>query len=200
VPLVLSGLAERIDRVKVRESSEFSRYPSPEVVLSMMGFGKDPADYEAHTSRYRAWLSGLFVESLHLLADGLGAPLDAVESTEEVEVTAVDLELAAGPVPRGTVAGQRWVWRGLLGSDPFIEFEAVYRAHPSIAPEWGPRGWLLAMEGSPNMTLDVDRWISNGLLATAMHAVNAIAPVCRAEPGIRTFLDLPMIVGRAGRR
>jgi hypothetical protein len=29
-----------------------------------------------------------------------------------------------------------------------------------------------------------------------MHAVHAIAPVCAAEPGIRPFLDLPMIVGR----
>jgi hypothetical protein len=29
-----------------------------------------------------------------------------------------------------------------------------------------------------------------------MHAVHAIAPVCAAAPGVRTFLDLPMIVGR----
>jgi 2,4-diaminopentanoate dehydrogenase len=35
-----------------------------------------------------------------------------------------------------------------------------------------------------------------GCLGTAMHAVHAIAPVCAAAPGIRTFLDLPMITGR----
>ena len=35
-----------------------------------------------------------------------------------------------------------------------------------------------------------------GCLGTAMHAVHAIALVCAAAPGIRTFLDLPMIVGR----
>jgi hypothetical protein len=35
-----------------------------------------------------------------------------------------------------------------------------------------------------------------GCLGTAMHAVQAIAPVCTAAPGIRTFLDLPTIVGR----
>jgi hypothetical protein len=29
-----------------------------------------------------------------------------------------------------------------------------------------------------------------------MHAVHAVAPVCAAPPGIRTFLDLPTIVGR----
>ena len=39
-------------------------------------------------------------------------------------------------------------------------------------------------------------------LGTAMHAVHTIVPVCEAEPGIRTFLDLPSIVGRhvLGRR
>jgi 4-hydroxy-tetrahydrodipicolinate reductase len=200
VPLVLSGLVERVDRVYVRESSEFSRYPSPQVILGMMGFGLSPADYQEHTHRYRRWLSGLFVESLHMVADGLGRPVDDVEAGEDVELATDDYELAAGLVREGTVAGQRWVWRGLVGGEPFVELEAVYRAHPAVMPAWGPTGWLLQMDGAPNVTLDLDRWISNGLLATAMHAVHAVGPVVRAEPGIRTFLDLPMIVGHAGPR
>jgi hypothetical protein len=35
-----------------------------------------------------------------------------------------------------------------------------------------------------------------GCLGTAMHAVHAIVPLCEAPPGIRTFLDLPTILGR----
>ena len=35
-----------------------------------------------------------------------------------------------------------------------------------------------------------------GCLGTAMHAVHAVVPVCAADPGIRTFLDLPIIAGR----
>jgi len=47
------------------------------------------------------------------------------------------------------------------------------------------------------MALDLgEGWISNGLAATAMHAVHAVPHVCRAEAGIRTFLDLPLVVGR----
>ena len=34
------------------------------------------------------------------------------------------------------------------------------------------------------------------MICTAMHAVNAIPYVCEAAPGIRTFLDLPLIAGR----
>jgi hypothetical protein len=36
-----------------------------------------------------------------------------------------------------------------------------------------------------------------GVVATAIHCVSAIPYVCRAEPGIRTYLDLPLIAGRA---
>ena len=34
-------------------------------------------------------------------------------------------------------------------------------------------------------------------VAAAMHCVNSIPAVCRAEPGTRTFLDLPLVSGRA---
>jgi hypothetical protein len=34
------------------------------------------------------------------------------------------------------------------------------------------------------------------VVATANHCVSAIPYVCRAEPGIKTYLDLPLICGR----
>ena len=39
-----------------------------------------------------------------------------------------------------------------------------------------------------------------GLIAPAMHCVMAIPYVCRAEPGIKTYLDLPLLAGRAAAR
>ena len=36
-----------------------------------------------------------------------------------------------------------------------------------------------------------------GIVATAMHCVSAIPYVCAAGPGIKTYLDLPLIAGRA---
>jgi hypothetical protein len=38
-----------------------------------------------------------------------------------------------------------------------------------------------------------------GIVATGMHCVSAIPAVCAAEPGIRTYLDLPAYHGRAAR-
>ena len=36
-----------------------------------------------------------------------------------------------------------------------------------------------------------------GVVATAMHCVNAIPYVCPAEPGLRTYLEMPLVAGRA---
>ncbi len=47
----------------------------------------------------------------------------------------------------------------------------------------------------PDIHGDLER--NPGIIATANHCVNSIPYVCRAEPGIRTYLDLPLISGRA---
>ena len=36
-----------------------------------------------------------------------------------------------------------------------------------------------------------------GIVATAVHCVNAVPYVCAAKPGVRTYLDLPLVAGRA---
>jgi hypothetical protein len=196
VPLALSGLCRRIDQVLVRESSEFSRYPSPEIILGMMGFGKPPDEFEAHSARYRTWLSGLFSESVLLVADGLGVELDALDVQEETALTDEELTIAAGVVPAGTVAAQRWTWAGRRNGTDLVRLEAIYKAAPHVAPDWTSPAWVTRIEGQPRIVLEADRWITNGLLATAMHAVHAVTAVCAAAPGIRTFLDLPLIIGR----
>ncbi len=196
VPLVLSGLCQRIERVMVRESSEFSRYPSADVVLGMMGMGTTPEQYVAHSARYRSWLSGLFTESVMLVADGLGITLDSVEVSEETALTDEPLTIAAGTLDAGTVAAQRWTWAGMRGGHDVVRLEAIYKAAAHVAPDWTSPAWVTRIDGSPRIVLEADRWLSNGLLATAMHAVHAVPVVCAAPPGVRTFLDLPLIVGR----
>ncbi len=197
LPLVLTGLSERIDRIRVLESTDFSFYPSRDVIFEMMGLGTPPEQFEASSERYVDWLSGLFRESLWMLSDGLA--LDLEEETRSVELVVADeaFEIAAGRVEAGTIAAQRFRWTGNRDGKERIVLEAVYRANGEVAPEWAAPGCKVEIEGRPRLNLDLgEGWVSNALAATAMHAVHAVAPVCRAEPGIRTFLDLPLIVGR----
>ena len=47
--------------------------------------------------------------------------------------------------------------------------------------------------------LTQDERVAQGLSTTAFHVVNSVPLVCEAEnPGMKTFLDLPMITGRMG--
>jgi hypothetical protein len=39
-----------------------------------------------------------------------------------------------------------------------------------------------------------------GIVGTAAHCVNSVPAVCAAEPGILTYIDLPLISGKAAPR
>jgi hypothetical protein len=196
IPLVFSSNCSRIDSVLVREHSDFSFYPSPQIIFDVMGFSFAPERFESHTARYRKWLSGLFEESVLMVADGLGLELDELTVESEVELATEDLTIAAGPVPRGTVAGQRWEWCGVAAGRDVIRLEAIYKAHKSVAPQWQSPAWVCTIEGEPRLHFEANKWTTNGLVGTAMRAVHAIPAVCAAPVGIRTFLDLPLVAGR----
>lgn len=197
LPLTMSALSVRIDRIHVLESTDFSFYPSVDVISGLMGMGKPPDVYEVEAERYVSWLSGLFRESVELIADGLALELDEVTTSVELAHAEKPLKIAAGNIDTGTVAGQRFEWKGMAGGEARIVLEAVYRAHREVAPQWPAPGCRVQLDGRPRIRFDLDEgWISNALAATAMHAVHAVPAVCRAEPGIRTFLDLPLITGR----
>jgi hypothetical protein len=197
LPLTLSPLCGELHSVLVREVSVFDRYPSTEVVMGLMGMGRTPDAFEAAGARYRRWLTGLFAESALLVADGCGVELTSLEVEDEVVLAEGSFDIAAGHIAAGTVAAQRWVWEGMVDDTPFVRLEAVYRAHPSVAPEWGEPGGLVELKGRPSVRLELGhRWIGNGLAATAAHAVHAIPAVVAARPGIATFLDLPLITCR----
>jgi len=167
----------------------------------MMGFGKTEAEFERHVDRYSRWLTGLFRENIQMIADGLGMDLDEITDATTRAYAPEDLHPAAGLVAAGTVAGQHWEWAGVKDGNKLIVHETVWRMHESVAPDW-PRGdHSVTIEGKPRMQLNFDAvWISDGLLATGMHAVNAIPYVCEAPPGIRTLLDLPWMLGGNARK
>lgn len=57
----------------------------------------------------------------------------------------------------------------------------------------------LTFHGLHPTSLEEGRRRNPGIVATANHRVSAVPYVCEAEPGIKTYLDLPLIAGRARR-
>jgi len=197
LPLLLSGLSLRIDRIGVQEISNFQHYPAPEIMFDMMNFGRTPEDFELRSVRHRTWLDGLFTEAVQMVADGLDAEVDEVTSTMVTWVTDRDLDTAAGTVRAGTVAGQRWQWDAMVDGRPLVQQETVWRMHADAAPEWPVGDWSIHIAGEPAMQLTLPhRWNRDVLGSTAAHAINAIPYLLEAGPGVKTFLDLPLIAGR----
>ncbi len=201
LPLTMSGLFSRIDALLVQELLDYSSYGSAPMLFDIMGFGKRPD--EPVPMGDPAALRPTFGAPLMLLADGLGAEIEDFEFHREVAVTDRDIEVKAGRVAAGTVAAQRFGFSAVIGGRRALTVEHITRLGDDQAPHWPTgRGWKVTVEGSPSMVLESriathgEDETDQGCLGTAMHAVHAIGPVCAATPGIRTFLDLPTIIGR----
>ena len=203
VPLVLTSIQRRLDFVLIEESADMSARNSPDLIFTIMGFGTPPA--ELSPGRLNHGLHS-FAPSLRVTAEAIGLPLDDVQASGEIAVAAHDVEIAAGTVPAGTVAGQRTLVRGFHGGRPVIEFRSTWYVTSDLDPVWDlrPTGWRVVIEG--DAPLDVALPFPFGLEEmaerspgyTANRAVNAVAAVCAAAPGIRTSVELPQIIARFG--
>ncbi len=201
LPMAMSPLFRKIDTLLVQEILDYSTYPSAMMLFDGMGFGMPP---EPHGRiPIPPHQSGAFGAPLLMLADAFGATIDEMYYECELAVAEEAFDVAAGRIEKGTVSGKRYSYTAVVKGRPALKVEHVTRLGEDTAPHWPQgRGWHVTIKGNPSMTLksviapDGGDENDEGCLGTAMHAVHAIAPVCAAEPGIRTFLDLPTIVGR----
>jgi 4-hydroxy-tetrahydrodipicolinate reductase len=203
VPLVLTSIQRRLDRLTIDEFADLSQRNSPELLFDLMGFGRDPGAFEEGR-----WTHGAhaFGPTLRTLADAIGLPLDSVQSRGEVAVAAHDVDIAAGPLRAGGVAAQCMIVEGMRDGEPLLRFRANWYCTTELQPTWDLRdtGWRVTVEG--DAPLDVELRFPFGLERmaettpgyTAHRAVNAVPVVCAAEAGIRTTVDLPQVIARLG--
>jgi hypothetical protein len=201
LPLTMSPLFHRVDSILVQELLDYSNYDSAAMLFDYMGFGKDPNEPLPMVDSPTAGAS--FRAPLMLLAAGLGTSVDDFVFDRRVAVAAEAFDVAGGRVAAGTVSAQRFSYTAIIGGRPMMTVEHITRLRADQAPDWpSGRGWRVTVEGRPSMVLEArigvhgEEETDQACLGTAMHAVHAIAPVCAAPPGIRTFLDLPIIAGR----
>jgi 2,4-diaminopentanoate dehydrogenase len=208
-PLMLSALCRNIRHVRAEEFSDIRNYPTASIVREIMLFGTPPE--QAKTSPMPAILGDGFIQSIDMIAAGLGWTLDAEKrTTHEMAVATKDLDTPVGVIEAGTVAAQRFTWEGLVDGAPVITVRVNWlMGEEHLDPAWtfGPEGqrFEVELDAEPPLSMTfhglhppvVGENPEIGLIAPAMHCVNAIPYVCDAEPGIKTYLDLPLLAGRA---
>jgi 2,4-diaminopentanoate dehydrogenase len=204
LPLVLTGVSERIDELRCSEVLNYNTYNQPMVLFDIMGFGR-PLD-DVPMILQPGVLTMAWGSVVRQLAAGLDVELDAVEEWYERRPANETFEVAAGTIEKGTAAALHFEVRGIRKGKAVIVLEHVTRLLDDLAPEWPqPAGhgcYRVQVTGEPNYTLDLQLLGSNGdhntagLKATAMRLVNAIPAVVEGAPGLLTALDLPPVYGR----
>ena len=204
IPLVVTGVMERIDSLRIMEILNYNTYMQPEVLFETMGFGQ-PMD---HTPLLL--LPGILTSAwgpvVQVLAAGLGVDLEDMRETYDRVPAEETFDTAVGTVEKGTVAALRFEVQGIVGGEPKLIVEHVTRMHDDVAPDWpqpaGKGCYRLIINGNPNIQLDLQMegedgdHNTGGLWVTAMRVLNAIPAVCAAPPGLLSALDVPLVTGR----
>jgi len=210
-PLMVSALSRNITHVRAEEFSDIRTYGAPYVVGEIMGFGKTPE--EARKSPMLNVLGGGFMESIDMVADALGFALDDEKRTQhEVAVATKPIDSPIGPIEPGLVAAQRFTWEGTVRGQVVISVRTNwFMGEEGFDPGWsfGPERERFEVEvtGDPSSKVTFHGWHPEsiaaglkrnpGIVATATHVVSSIPYVCQASPGLKTYLDLPLVAGRA---
>ena len=210
-PLMVSSLSSAISHVRAEEFSDIRTYNAPFVVREVMGFGLTPE--QAMGGPMAALLEGGFKASVRMITDELGfAAEPRIRSTQDVAIAVRGTDELIVPMEAGTVAARRFRWEAIVDDRPVVTAAVNWlMCEVELDPPWtlGPEGERFEVEitGDPTVSLTfkglqpetvAEGLIRNpGVVATANHCISAIPYVCEAGPGIKTYLDLPLIAGRA---
>jgi hypothetical protein len=177
-PLMVSGLSSAVTHVRAEEFSDIRTYNAPDVVRHIMGFGGTPE--EATQGPMASLLEAGFKQSVRMIADHMGFRIEPnIRTIQDVAVATSDIDYAPFPITTGTVAARRFRWQALIDGEPVITAAVNWlMGEENLEPAWNFGG------------------IGERFEVTANHCVNAIPDVCAAEPGIKTYLDLPLFAGR----
>ncbi|MBL7499168.1 dihydrodipicolinate synthase [Frankia sp. CNm7] len=191
----LTLLSQRVDRITVQEFVDCSHMPQKEMLVDLMGMGKQPEEITTESPVFRS-MSVEFEQSLAAAADALGLRIDEIRAEIRTAVGKADVVLPVATLPAGTVVGQILTWTAYHAGEPTLVAEEYWTCTADI-PEWelalDGHTVRVIIEGAPRMNLELSvdlaplpelGDLSGGVVAVAMTAVRAIPYVLRAQPGI----------------
>jgi 2,4-diaminopentanoate dehydrogenase len=193
-PLVATLLMRRLDAVKITQFADLSGRNSPDFIRKFFGI-----DRTTDMSEVAARSKPSDGASLRQLADAIGCPLDDVTTSARSAVAKVTTKILTTTIEAGTVGAWTMDVVGLRDGKPFLTFSRTMYVTKELDPQWklGDTGWHVDVQGDAPLDIDIrfakenyDQ-ISPGY--NAHIAVNSVAGVCDAKPGIRATDELHLV-------
>lgn len=208
-PLLLSVMSTGVTFVRAEEFSDLRTYEAPDVLRHVMGFGETPD--KALTGPMQKLLDSGFIQAVRMCVDEFGFNADPkIRARQEIAVATAPIDSPLGPIQPGQVAARKFHWEALVGDEVVVRVTVNwFMGEENLNPAWnfGPEGQRYEMEvkGNPDFTVSIkgfqglvgEAGPEPGVVATAAHCVNSVPAVCAAEPGIATYLDLPLFSAKA---
>jgi len=182
LPLFLTGICQRVDRIAVTRVIDASTRRGP--FQAKIGSGLTVEAFQTRMAAGRMGHVGL-PESVGMVFDTLGKKLDRYESAVEPVVANRMVETKHFTVQPGQVMGLKQVARAYAGEGEFMTLTFM------AALETGEEGDTVQIFGKPD--LEVKLKGTNGDIATVAIVVNAVRRVHEAPPGLVTMRDLPPV-------
>ena len=125
------------------------------------------------------------VDSVHLIADGMGWSLDKVSEKVTPVLSPRSVKTKFVTIRKGEVAGIHQVCKGLLERKEKIRLDLQM-----FVGAKKPRDQI-NIKGTPDVTMSMEKGVA-GDEATVAMLLNMIPAVIEAQPGLRTLTDLPV--------
>jgi len=178
--------------VATREIIDCATVPNPDYVFGALGFGADPASIDLVDGPLARTFDRMFAQSVEGLAQRIGLKLDGYESDHELRTAELDLIVAAGIIPRGTVAATTWRVHGLADGVRRITHEVNWIMDPADPAFAGKPHWRIEVDGLPGLKIAMDLvdTAPEGVrtkpeqFAVAGMVLDAIPRVVAAPPGL----------------
>lgn len=191
--ITLSGVCADIQSITARRVNDLSPY-GPTVLMSQ-GVGLTPEAFQTGLENKTVVGHIGFIESIHMIAAALGWDIEHIEEKREAIVTQVRRETPFITIEPGQVAGCHHTAVAYRQGKPVITLIHPQQIHPSL--EGVETGDYIEITGSPNVSLSGTPEIPGGQ-ATCALAVNMIARVLTASPGLHTMAELPVPAAMLG--
>ena len=180
--ITLAAVSQRIEHAKALRVVDASKRRLP--LQKKIGAGMSVEEFRAKVAEGTIKHVGL-PESVAMVADALGLPVDQITETIEPKVATERVETEFLAVEPGQAAGVHQIARGLAGGQELIYMELQMYVGAKDPAD------TVTLTGHPTISLTIPGG-SHGDIATASVAVNSIPVILDAPAGLRTAKDLPI--------
>lgn len=183
LPIVLTGVCKEVKSIKVSrlQDATFRRIPFQQKIGAGLTLDQFQEKKKAGTLRH----VGL-TESMHMIARSMGWKLDKTEDILTPVIAESEITTGYTLIKPGMAAGVRQIGKGYVNGKEIITLEfqaAVGQNNPADTVE---------IKGTPDFTSTIPGGV-NGDIATCAIAVNAVKSIIKANPGLRTMTDIPVV-------